>query len=370
MKKLHDLKIWVRLVAMIWMMLFVTWAILIFWTAHEQNEFAIEQARDFSKSVHKMTMASLTGMMITGTVAQRAVFLDQIRQSDDIKELRVIRSDAVAKQFGAGSSDEQKMDAVENQVMQSGKPYFQVQQDATGSSLRAIIPALAQQNYLGKNCLLCHIVPEGTVLGAVSMQISLNKASVAVRDLTLSIVFVAIGLSIPLILFIYLFVKRVVTRPLESMTNGLRDIAQGEGDLTRRLVVQSNDEIGEASMVSNQMMDKFREMIQHVRESADQVFTAAGQLSSGAKQVAHGTMLQGEKSALTSVAVNEMASRVGAIAKSTELVQSHSEESKERATEANESLAVLLGEICMVESGRSRKTFIHAVIVVAMAPVL
>jgi len=353
MNKIHDLKIWVRLVAVIWLMLFIAWAILIFWAAREQREFAIEQARDFSQSVHKMTMASLTGMMITGTVAQRAVYLDQIRQSDDIKALRVIRGEAVSKQFGAGAAEESQTDTVEQQVMQSGKPFFQEQDDASGSSLRAVIPAIAQKNYLGKNCLMCHIVPEGTVLGAVSMKISLNKASVAVRDLTLHIIFVAVGLSIPLLLFIYLFVTRFVTKPLESMTNGLRDIAQGEGDLTSRLKVLSSDEIGEASSVFNQMMDKFRDLIQHVRESADQVSSAAKELSASAKQVAYGSSQQSEKSALIVTAVSEMAASIGSVAKTTGQVQSHSQETLDRSIEGNESLSVLLGEISQVEDSVS-----------------
>ncbi len=353
MSKVHDLKIWVRLVAVIWLMLFIAWAILIFWAAHEQREFAAGQARDFSKSVHKMTMASLTGMMLTGTVAQRAVYLDQIRQSDDIKELRVIRGEGVSKQYGPGAAEESKTDAVEQQVLQSGQPFFQEQEDASGSSLRAIIPATAQKNYLGKDCLMCHIVPEGTVLGAVSMRISLDKANVAVRDLTLHIVFVAIGLSIPLLLFIYLFISRFVTRPLESMTNGLRDIAQGEGDLTRRLPVQSRDEIGEAAMVFNQMMDKFRDLIRHVSESASQVSSAAKGLSASAEQVAYGSTQQSEKSALIVTAVSEMAASIGSVALTTGQVQHHSQETLDRSVEGNESLSVLLGEISQVEDSVS-----------------
>ncbi len=350
MGNVQNLKIWVRLVAVIWLMLFITWTILIFWTAREQRDFAIEQARDFSRSVHKMTMASLTGMMITGTVAQRAVFLDQIKQSDDIKELHVIRGEAVSKQFGSGSSEEQKTDAQETQVMQSGQPFFQVIDEGSGSSLRAIIPAQASKNYLGKDCTMCHIVPEGTVLGAVSMRISLNKSNVAVRDLTLNIIFVAIGLSIPLLLFIYLFIRRFVTRPLESMTNGLRDIAQGEGDLTRRLEVNGSDEIGEASMVFNQMMDKFRDLIQHVGESASQVSSASRDLSVSTQRVADGSSQQSEKSTASVAAVNEMVASIDSVARSTEQVQVHAQETLDRSVEGNESLAVLMGEIDQVES--------------------
>ena len=41
--------------------------------------------------------------------------------------------------------------------------------------------ALASENYLGKNCIACHQVPAGTVLGLVSMKVSLDKVNAAVR---------------------------------------------------------------------------------------------------------------------------------------------------------------------------------------------
>ena len=214
MIKVRNHKIWIRLVVGISIMLVIAWSGMIWWATVQQRATAIGQARDFSQSVHRMTMASLTGMMLTGTVAQRALYLDQIRQSEDIRELRVIRGEAVSKQFGAGAADESNADAVEQQVLQSGKPYFQVIENKDGESLRAVIPALAQKDYLGKNCLMCHIVPEGTVLGAVSMRISLDKVNSTVHEFSLQIVAVALGLMIPVILFVYWFIKRAVTVPL------------------------------------------------------------------------------------------------------------------------------------------------------------
>ena len=46
----------------------------------------------------------------------------------------------------------------------------------------AILPALALGNYLGKNCLDCHTVSPGIVLGAVSMEISLAGANETARN--------------------------------------------------------------------------------------------------------------------------------------------------------------------------------------------
>ncbi len=92
MPRFADLKIWVRLTAAIWLVLALIWAGTIVWTTQVNRETAVRQAQDFSRSIHEMTMAGLTGMMITGTVGQREVFLDQIEQLSIIKDLVVMRS--------------------------------------------------------------------------------------------------------------------------------------------------------------------------------------------------------------------------------------------------------------------------------------
>ena len=43
-------------------------------------------------------------MMITGTVGQREVFLEQIKELSSIRELRVVRGEAVSNQFGPGNA--------------------------------------------------------------------------------------------------------------------------------------------------------------------------------------------------------------------------------------------------------------------------
>lgn len=83
MPRFADLKIWVRLTAAIWLVLALIWVGAILWTTQVNRDTAIRQAKDFSQSIHEMTMAGLTGMMITGTVGQREVFLDQIKRPVD-----------------------------------------------------------------------------------------------------------------------------------------------------------------------------------------------------------------------------------------------------------------------------------------------
>ncbi|MDP2809073.1 MAG: methyl-accepting chemotaxis protein [Rhodocyclaceae bacterium] len=351
MFRIIDLKIWLRLTGVIWVMLVVAWTSLIFWESHINRQTAIEQAKSFSFSMHESTLAGLTGMMLTGTIAQRDIFLDQIKQLSIIRDLSVIRGDAVTKVFGPGTAkDQQPRDAIEAQTLVTGKEFSEVQSDAKGEYLRVVRPAIAKKNYLGKDCLTCHQVPEGTVLGAISMKISLDGVNEAVSTQRVKSLLAAILMSIPLLMFIYIFVRNVVTKPLDKMVAGLSDIASGKGDLTRRLEVRSQDEIGQASSVFNDMMAHFGALIRHVNDAASEVSVAARQLSANTSQVASGSHRQKDTSASAIGSVEQMASSIGSIARSTEEVHQQSMESLRRSEEGNQSLSQLIGEISVVEN--------------------
>lgn len=349
MPRFSDLKIWVRLTAAIWLTLAIIWTIVILWTTQVNRETAIRQATDFAQSIHEMTMAGLTGMMITGTVGQREVFLDQIKQLSIIKDLHVARSDAVSKLYGPDTKAGRSLDPLEQQVMSSGKPHIAVESTAQGAYLRVINPTVAAKNYLGKDCILCHQVPEGTVLGVVSMKVSLDTVEAEVSAFRLKIAGVALLAVGILLVIIYLLTHHFVSAPLEELRQGLRDIARGEGDLTRRLPVRGKDEVGQSSLVFNEMMENFNQLVRQVRDAAGQVHTRVEALSVSADRVAQSSHQQNEKSESAAHAVEQLAHSIASIAQSAEHVLHQSQESLERANEGNRNLQVLLSEMSVVE---------------------
>jgi methyl-accepting chemotaxis protein len=351
MKLIADQKIWVKLTLAIWLMLVVFWTSLIFWESHVNRQTAIEQAKAFSLSMHESTLAGLTGMMITGSIGQREIFLDQIKQLSIIRDLSVLRGDAVTKLFGPGNAKDSKpKDAQEERVLATGEEFSAIESDAKGEYLRVVRPAKASNNYLGKDCILCHQVPEGTVLGAVSMKISLDQVNAAVGAQRIKSLLAAIILSVPLLAFIYLFIRNVVTNPIDKMVAGLRNIARGEGDLTQRLEVPGKDEIGAASAAFNDMMAKMASLVHQVSDSAQQVTLAARDLATSAAQVEASSHKQNDTSVAASGAVEQMVSAIASIAQSTEEVHERSRESLRRSEQGNESLSRLINQIAVVEN--------------------
>ena len=351
MRKLADTPIWLRLTAAIWLMLVIAWGGMIAWETRVNRDTAIAQAEDFAHSIHEMTMAGLTGMMITGTVGQREVFLDQIKQLSVIRDLQVIRGEAVSKQFGPGNRALPPLDADEKEVFASRKEVVRVERDAqAGEYLRVVKPALASENYLGKNCLGCHIVPAGTPLGVVSMKVSLDKVNAAVDAFMWESIFSALVVSLPLIGFVVFFIRRFVVTPLAEMNRSLSEIAKGEGDLTRRLNVAGQDEIGKTASTFNEMLGTIAQLVRQVSESAAKVAGSAHQLSASASRVADGSRSQNDQSVNAAASVDHMAANIANVAASAERVHQRSQESLRRADEGSKTLGSLVDEVNHAES--------------------
>ncbi|GAB2902538.1 methyl-accepting chemotaxis protein [Uliginosibacterium flavum] len=345
--------IWVRLVAGIWLMFVLAWAATIAWTHSEQQNMASRQAEKFAESIHQMTMAALTGMMITGTVGQRAVYLDQIANASDVSQLRVLRGEAVSRQFGPGADKPATPNADEAQVLASGKPLYR--HDADAQQLVAVLPAIALPDYLGKNCLTCHaLAKQGEVLGVVSMKISLREAGQTATAFTGKLILLALLLSIPVIAFVYYFVQRVVTRPLAAMTEGLRIIAQGEGDLRSRLPVGQQDEIGRAASVFNQLMATFQALIQRTGKVSESVAGASRELASHAAALMDSAHQQNARSQDAAQAVVAIAQQVSVVSDSADRVRHHSLESQSESRQGNERIRSLVQDIRVVEQAVSQ----------------
>lgn len=85
-----------------------------------------------------------------------------------------------------------------------------------------------------------------------------------VRSATISQSSAFVFIIFALVMSIVLTLKILVINRLKNITSGLRDIAEGEGDLTKRLVDKTNDEIGELRKWFNVFVEKIHDIIADV----------------------------------------------------------------------------------------------------------
>jgi len=316
----NDLPLWARLVVGISAMLALTWTVMIVLSYAERREATIGQARDFAASTNQMIMATLTGMMLTGVSKDRAVFLDQVRESNNIKNLKVFRYGSVVTQYGAGAATDGNPGAEEAAVMKSGKTSFSVNEK--DGYLSAIFPILNWRTYLGKECVGCHQGVENSVLGAVSMRVSLQKAQAELNGFAWRISLLALGLTLPLLGAIFFFIRRFVTRPLGGEPAAATDVANriAAGDLTLDIQVKNGDD--------SSLLYAMQHMQRNLSEIIGQINQAAETITVGAKEVAAGN-------ADLSQRTEEQASSLEETASSMEELTSTVKQNADNAMQAN-----------------------------------
>ncbi|MGC4121836.1 MAG: methyl-accepting chemotaxis protein [Myxococcales bacterium] len=112
---------------------------------------------------------------------------------------------------------------------------------------------------------------------------------------------------------IWLLLGRV-TRPILRMTDVLRDISEGEGDLTRRLEVTSQDELGLLALYFNQFADKLARIIGDIAGKAKTVASSAAELSSVSGQTAQSVQTLSGKSTTVAAAAEQASANTQSVA--------------------------------------------------------
>ena len=121
----------------------------------------------------ELVKAGLTAHMKAGIMDKRDYYLNEIRQLHQINRLQIIRSEEVNAQFGPGKHFEKATDNVPMLAFASKQPVFLMNEWAANPTMRVIIPYIASSNG-ALNCLNCHDVKEGTVLGVVDIEIDVT----------------------------------------------------------------------------------------------------------------------------------------------------------------------------------------------------
>ena len=113
---------------------------------------------------------------------------------------------------------------------------------------------------------------------------------------------------------ISIFLTKAMVKNIQHVVLGLRDMAQGEGDLTRMLEVKTRDEVGDLAEWFNMFVGKLRDMIKEIIENANLVGNSSSQLSNISQQMSDGADSMSKKSHTVTTASEEMSSSMNYVA--------------------------------------------------------
>ncbi len=110
-----------------------------------------------------------------------------------------------------------------------------------------------------------------------------------------------------------LLLTSIIVKPVSRTVAMIKDLAEGEGDLTRRLDATSKDELGDLARWFNLFLDKLHEVISSVSHTTGQLATASVQLSSSSEELSRNMVSQKEQTTQVATATDEMNSTAIAI---------------------------------------------------------
>jgi len=247
-----------KILAVVAVIFLVTLGASTWYSATSQHRQLLAAATDQTLALVDSCFDSLNVMMLTGNMEGREVITRRLAAEPQVVEARFIRGAAVDQEYGEGEEGEAAVDELDRRGL-AGEEIATTRNGSGGLSLTVIRPWRATHATQGIDCLNCHDVEEGTVLGAVRIGYSLAAVQAAfvatlTRTVAINLALFAAGMVLA-----GLFVRRTIARPLRRMAATAREIAAGH--LDQEVTHRSTDEIGT-------LADAFREMVSYLNNMA------------------------------------------------------------------------------------------------------
>ena len=167
---------------------------------------------------------------------------------------------------------------------------------------------------------------------------------------TLMVTVSILGIALCCGLAFYIVNKTV--KGIALVVERIKDVAQGEGDLTKRIEVQNDDELGELSKWFNTFMDKLQEIITQVAQSTEHIASATEEISSSATQSSQSAETQKDQTNQVATAMQEMSSTVLQVSENS----NKAAESARQAGEIAKSGGKIVGQTVEVIQGLATAT--------------
>lgn len=143
-------------------------------------------------------------------------------------------------------------------------------------------------------------VPDNEILASAK---SLGRINTLV-----AVVIVAIAIVV------IFFVTSTVVKPINSVVAGLRDAAEGDGDLTKRIILKSKDEVGELARWFNTFVEKIQTTVAEVAGNASELNKSSRELADIAEHLSANAVQTSSKAATVSSSSQQMSSTIGSAA--------------------------------------------------------
>ncbi|MGY3259686.1 methyl-accepting chemotaxis protein [Pseudomonas chlororaphis] len=144
---------------------------------------------------------------------------------------------------------------------------------------------------------------------------------------------IAMLIAVVIIISLLGMLIRVLMQPLHLMGRAMHDIAEGEGDLTKRLTIHGHDEFGTLGVSFNRFVERVHGSIREVASATGQVNEVALRVVSASNSSMFNSGQQASRTSSVAAAINQLGAAAQEIAQNAALASQHSSDARNLASE-------------------------------------
>ncbi len=170
------------------------------------------------------------------------------------------------------------------------------------------------------------IIGTGIYVDDVDAVLAKLRWTIVIATLVLTVIMLAITYG----------VSKIIVSPLRQANEAIRQIAEGGGDLTKRLEVRSKDEIGKVLENVNKMLEAYSQMIKNIISSGNKVILTVDSLKDSSKRNTDSAKNLVSQASHIATAAEEMTQTITDIARNASIASETSEKAMEIAYKGKE----------------------------------
>ncbi|AZD17607.1 methyl-accepting chemotaxis protein [Pseudomonas chlororaphis] len=148
----------------------------------------------------------------------------------------------------------------------------------------------------------------------IGLSVDKDKAFSMLSEFRASAI-IATVIAVAIIIALLGMLIRVLMQPLHVMTRAMQDIADGEGDLTRRLTIQNQDEFGILGTAFNRFVERIHGSIREVSSATEHVNEVALRVVSASNSSMLNSDEQASRTNSVAAAINQLGAAAQEIAR-------------------------------------------------------
>ena len=261
---------------------------------------------------------------------------ESIDEFEDVLEFHMVTVD------GLTSKPHPSPDEIERSVLDSGEAVGRFESLGEQSrTYRITYPIIAD-----KACLMCHGgISEDQAVAAVTMHFSTDESDKSIRRFVVAAVFLTISAALAVLIFVWGALHIVVIRPIKRLQELIRDLVEGEGDLTRRITTRGEDEIEDVARWINRFVEQIHRTVSDIKRITVSNVSVAESLSGTADETEKAVVdVQANIEGLQKLLEETNSQNTGAASSASEIfasVNSLAERIKNQATAVSQASAAI-----------------------------